>query len=103
MATTVKYPRTSPYYLTNVYKNNYLDIMVNVTVSKLPDDVYWEITPVYNTRPDLLAYDLYNDSRLWWVFANRNPNVLKDPLFDFVSGLKIYLPKLDTLQRELGI
>jgi hypothetical protein len=101
--TEIKYPKTSPYYLTNMYRNSYLDVMVNVSLSKLSDDVYWTILPVYNYRPDLLAYDLYNDSRLWWVFANRNPNVLKDPLFDFLAGVKIYLPKMDTLQRELGI
>jgi hypothetical protein len=101
--TEIKYPKTSPYYLTNMYRNSYLDVMVNVSLSKLSDDVYWTILPVYNYRPDLLAYDLYNDSRLWWVFANRNPNVLQDPLFDFLAGVKIYLPKMDTLQRELGI
>lgn len=99
----IKYPKTSPYYLTSIFNNSYLDVMVNVNLSKLPDDVYWEIQQVYNYRPDLLAYDLYSDSRLWWVFANRNPNILQDPMFDFVAGKKIYLPKLDTLQRELGI
>jgi hypothetical protein len=69
----------------------------------IPSDIYWNITPVYEYRPDLLAYDLYGDSRLWWVFASRNPNRLKDPYFDFVSGLGIYLPKLDTLRGILGI
>jgi hypothetical protein len=66
-------------------------------------DVYWEITPVYNLRPDLLAHDLYNDSKLWWVFAQRNPNRLKDPLFDFTVGTKIFIPTLDMLRAQLGI
>ena len=68
-----------------------------------PSDVYYVILPVYEYRPDMLAYDMYNDPRLWWVFAQRNPNRLKDPLFDFKAGLGIYVPKLDTLKQVLGI
>jgi hypothetical protein len=59
---------------------------------------------VYEFRPDLLAYDLYNDSRLWWVFAERNPNKLGyDPYFDLVAGIEIYIPKMGTLAQVLGI
>lgn len=97
------YPTTSPYYLTDVYKNQFLDVYINRNIPKLSDDVYWEITSTYNLRPDLLAYDTYNDSRLWWVFAVRNPNKLKDPMFDFVTGKKIYLPKLSVLKQVLGL
>lgn len=97
------YPPTSPYYLTDVVNRQYLDIMVNRPIFSDPTDMYWEITPVYNLRPDLLASDLYNDSRLWWVFAQRNPNTIKDPLFDFVQGIKIYVPKQNVLKSSLGI
>ena len=97
------YGRTSPYYNTDVFQRTFLDIMVNRPIPKVDSDVYWEILKVYEYRPDLLAYDLYNDSRLWWVFAARNPNTLQDPLFDFVPGVKIFLPKLTTLQQVLGI
>lgn len=97
------YPKTSPYATTEIYRNEFLDIMINRDFPKNIDDVYWEILPTYNWRPDLLAYDTYNDSRLWWVFAARNPNILKDPLFDFLSGTKIYIPKMSTLQTYLGI
>lgn len=77
--------------------------MINRPIPSLPSDVYWEITTVYNLRPDLLAYDIYGDSKLWWVFASRNPNRLKDPLFDFVTGVGIYLPTSDALQQALGL
>lgn len=97
------YPPTSPYYLTDIVNRQYLDIMINRPIFSDPTDMYWEITPVYNLRPDLLASDLYNDSRLWWVFAQRNPNTLKDPLFDFVQGVKIYIPKQNVLKSSLGI
>lgn len=96
------YPQTSPYYSTPVYKNQFLDLMVNRSVPIDPLDSYWQITPVYHLRPDLLAYDLYEDSKLWWVFAQRNPNTLPDPLFDFVVGKSIYLPQLNNLKAALG-
>ena len=99
----MNYPHTSPYYLTNVTATNYLEVMIDRPIPKLIDDVQWTITMTYDTRPDLLAYDLYNDSRLWWVFASRNPNALADPLFGFVTGVKIYLPKISTLQTSLGL
>lgn len=96
------YPPTSPYFRTNIVNRQYLDVMTNRPIPGDPTDVYWEITPTYNLRPDLLAYDLYKDAKLWWVFAQRNPNKLKDPLFDFVSGVNIYIPKLSVLKNALN-
>lgn len=97
------YPAVSPYYDTGVVNGKFLDIMVNRPIPMLPSDIYYVIPPVYEYRPDMLAYDLYTDPRLWWVFAQRNPNRLKDPYFDFVGGLGIYVPKLETLRQVLGI
>lgn len=97
------YPQTSPYYNTDVVNGIFLDVMINRPIFSDPTDVYWEITPIYNLRPDLLASDLYSDSRLWWVFAQRNPNKLKDPLFDFVQGTFIYLPKQAAISTSLGL
>lgn len=103
MATNSLYPATSPYYNTGVVNEKFLDVMVNIPIPMQPSDIYWEITTVYEYRPDLLAYDLYTDPRLWWVFSQRNPNRLKDPIFDFVTGVGIYIPKLDLLTQVLGL
>lgn len=103
MAINNVYPRTSPYYFTDIVDDKFLDIMINRSITPLPSDVYWAITAVYEYRPDLLAYDLYNDPRLWWVFAQRNPNRLKDPYFDFTTGTEIYLPKIETVRGVLGL
>jgi hypothetical protein len=54
-------------------------------------------------RPDLLAYDLYGDAGLWWVFIQRNLDVLQDPILDFVPGTQIYICKLSELTQALGI
>ena len=97
------YNNNSPYYLTGSVSNQFLDIMVDRPLPKISDDVLWSITSTYNLRPDMLAFDLYGDSKLWWVFAQRNPNRLKDPLFDFVTGVEIYLPKQNTLVAAYGL
>lgn len=97
------YPATSPYYTSSIVDGKFLDVMINRPIPPNISDVYWSIAPVYEYRPDLLAFDLYNDPRLWWVFAQRNPNRLKDPYFDFTTGKKIYIPKIQTLKSVLGI
>lgn len=99
----MEYPVTSPYHQTSMVNNQYLDVMVNRKISSSPTDIFWAITPAYNLRPDMLASDLYGDSRLWWVFAQRNPNRLKDPMFDFITGTEIYLPTHDAVKSSLGI
>lgn len=98
------YPSTSPYFLTDIINNKSLDILFFRPIPFYSTDVLYSIPTVYQYRPDLLAYDLYGDARLWWVFAQRNPNELgPDPYFNFVTGLNIYIPKLETLRQTLGI
>jgi len=99
----MSYPQTSPYYLSSTVNGQFLDVMIDRPIPVDVTDTYWEITQTYHLRPDLLAYDLYNDSRLWWVFASRNPNRLKDPLFDFVAGTSIYIPQEPNLKTALGL
>jgi hypothetical protein len=97
----VEYKNTSPYYNTK-NEDYFLDLMVNRPIPNDSTDRLFIINQVYHMRPDLLAYDLYGDSALWWVFAQRNPNTLVDPLGDFSKGTQIYLPQLQTLQDALG-
>ena len=96
------YSATSPYYNTG-FTQYYLDLMINRPIPKSVDDEYVTISAVYNLRPDMMAYDLYGDPRLWWVFAQRNPNTLVDPINDFITGQKIYLPSGDNVRTALGL
>lgn len=98
---SANYGATSPYYLTG-YSQFFLDSMINRPIPKAPDDLLFTINTTYQYRPDLLAYDLYTDASLWWVFYQRNPNTLTAPPTDFAAGTPIYLPKLDTLKTVLG-
>ena len=96
------YPRSSPYYATD-QTNGYLDTMQVRDFPFNTDDVVFEITKTYEYRPDLLAYDVYSDVNLWWVFAVRNSAAIKDPIFDFIAGSRIYIPPLETLKSALGL
>ena len=96
------YINNSPWFLTDTV-NNYLDILTIRPVSAAADDFLYTIQPQYTYRPDLLAFDLYGDAALWWVFAQRNMDVLKDPILDFVPGTQIYICKNSELTQALGI
>ena len=96
------YSKSSPYAATTTF-GPFLDVLTYRPITKKADDVVYTIDRVYKYRPDLLANDLYGDSRLWWVFAARNPNVLTDPLFGFKPGVTIYIPKKETLVSDLGL
>jgi len=95
------YDSNSPWSKTKI-EAEYLDILRIRPVPAESDDVLYEIEPQYTFRPDLLAHDLYGNHRLWWVFAQRNINVIKDPVYDFQAGVEIYLPKESKLQDILG-
>jgi hypothetical protein len=95
------YDATSPYFDTG-YSQYYLDVMVNRPFPQESDDLSFTINLTFQYRPDLLAYDLYDDARLWWVFYQRNPNTLTKPPWDFAVGTTIYLPKITTLKSTLG-
>ena len=96
------YTNTSPWYNTQI-QDNYLGIFSIRPVSAEPDDFLYTIESQYDHRPDLLAYDLYGETQLWWVFMQRNLDVIQDPIFDFTAGTKIYIPKNSSLRTVLGI
>jgi alpha-L-fucosidase len=98
----VEYSKSSPYYRTERF-SNFLDVLKARSFPAKQDDVAYVIDRVYKYRPDLLAYDLYGDANLWWVFAIRNPNVLKNPIGDFIPGVAISIPKKETLVTALGL
>ena len=99
----VKYKRTSPYFNTKVVNEKYLDVLNYRRIPKSQNDTKFTINDTYQYRPDLLAFDLYEDTNLWWVFIARNPNTLRDPIFDFITGNTIYIPYKDNVSKALGL
>jgi len=96
------YDGNSPWGNTQVINDQYLDVLSIRPVPAEPDDILYTIQTPFTYRPDLLAHALYGTHKLWWVFAQRNMNVLKDPVYDFVPGTQIYLPQGQYLQKLLG-
>jgi len=82
---------TSQYLLTPI-RDWYLDVWVPRNVPKSDFDKIIRIPPEFNQRPDLLSQQEYGTPRLWWVFCMRNPDLMNDPIEDFLAGLEIYIP-----------
>jgi hypothetical protein len=96
------YTNASPWSTTR-QNSLYLELLEIRPVPAEDDDFRYVIENQYRHRPDLLAYDLYGNSKLWWVFVQRNMSVIKDPIYDFVPGTVIYLPKKSNLEKFLGV
>lgn len=96
------YSSTSPWFDTPITQN-YLDVLTIRPVAAAADDFLYTIEPQYAYRPDLLAFDLYGSATLWWVFIQRNMDVLQDPVLDFVPGKQIYICKNSGLTAVLGL
>ena len=97
-----QYTKSSAY--ANTLQNNlYLELLEIRPVPAEADDFKYVIENQYRHRPDLLAYDLYGNPKLWWVSVQRNMSVIKDPIYDFEPGTIIYLPKKSNLEKFLGV
>ena len=98
------YSKTSPYAITPIVNEDYLDILQPRPVPITQYDLPYTIEAQFHQRPDIASHVLYGTPKLWWVFAARNPNQLgPDPYFNFTAGITIFVPRLDTLRRVLGI
>ena len=95
------YKKTSPWYIT---KQNtlYLELLTLRPILISDDDFKYVIENQYRHRPDLLAFDLYQDAKLWWVFAQRNRSILKDPIYDFSPGTTIFCPAKANINAALS-
>lgn len=96
------YTRSSPWFKTQEV-GGALDIFQPRYILADEGDKIYQVDPYYNLRPDLLAYDLYENPKLWWVFAMRNPNIIKDPIFDLYTGQIIMVTSPDALKNQLGL
>lgn len=82
--------------------DTFLDVNNLPSLPANVNDEEYVINAMYAERPDLLAFELYGSTRLWWVFAIRNPDLLKDPIRDFKEGLKIFLPNAENVSLVSG-
>ena len=97
------YKSSSPWHKTQYNRTGALDIPRIRPIPAASDDVQYTIETQYTHRPDLLAYDYYGTPKLWWVFAQRNMDIIKDPVFDMLAGTTIFIPDPAKLKKSLGI
>lgn len=81
-------------------KKRYKEAMIMPTVPKTVDDIY--VITAVEDRLDLLAYQYYKDSVLWWVIAAANPETRFDSLF-LEPGIQLRIPSIETAGQILQI
>ena len=93
------YDKKSPYSATLQPSRyvQYLDYWVPPSLTVGTDDQTIIVSSKYKHRPDLLSYDYYGTPKLWWIFAAYNPSVIKDPIYDLVAGMNLYVPAKSSL------
>lgn len=90
----VEYRQDSLYRTTNIVDKKYLDILdIGIKNINSISTKSYKIENKYQNRPDVLAYDLYGNAKLWWIFAILNQDTLVDPIIDFEAGLTIQVPE----------
>jgi len=92
----VTYNATSPYSKTS-QSSWYLGNFVRRPIVPDITDTYVQISQKYHLRPDLFSYDTYGTTNYWWVFMERNIDIIRDPLYDFTKGTYIWIPTLKRL------
>ena len=94
----VKFDKKSFYK--NTSNNGFFLLNYNPIIISYDDsDYYVEIPTKYDLKPGLMAYDLYGNSQLLWVFSAMNRDTINDPLFDFRAGKIIRIPTKNRLME----
>lgn len=99
--TKITYSSTSQYYKTDQSSWS-LGLWKKTNIPMDSSDTIITLNSKYDYNPGLLAYDLYGDQKLWWVFVIMNPDILIDPIYDFKSGIQIRYPTKSRLANYTG-
>ncbi len=97
----ISYPNTSPYALTT-QTNQSINMFAYRNIPSAADDKTLTLSSKYQYRPDILSNDVYGTPVYWWVFIVRNRNIIKDPIWDMVSGISIIIPSYATISKYVG-
>lgn len=97
----ITYPASSPYSDTG-QTNWYLGPIRLRVIPPSANDQAIPIPAKYDTRPDLMSYDLYGTPAYWWVFMVRNMDLIRDPIWDFKAGMTINVPSAERIRTLLG-
>lgn len=95
-----KYSQFSPY--AKVKQTWYLDYNLPAPMIPADTDIAYVIPTKYDEQPWRLAKELYGNERVYNIFALLNPDLLKDPIYDFKSGLTIQIPTPTRVETYLN-
>ena len=80
-------------YHINLKEKNLKKHYKNIKYPFIPlstSDIY--VTTVKGDRLDNLAYQFYQDVRLWWIIANANREIIRRDSFTLKPWLEIRIP-----------
>jgi hypothetical protein len=97
----VNYAVSSPYFATKQLSWR-IDSYVDRPIPADKTDKLLTLEPKYNLRPDLLSQDQYGTPAYYWVFMQRNIDLIRDPIFDMKTGMTIKIPTAQRL-KALGL
>ena len=90
-----KNPKTNTRYYTNV---------VYPEIVPTANDLYMYTS--YEDRLDLLAYDYYGNSNLYWIISSANPDITRRDSFFIKGGVQIRIPdpnNIDIIKEDFHL
>jgi hypothetical protein len=87
------------YLKDTAFSNFYLDTASLPSLADSGGDMI-EVPMECNNRIDLFSYKVYGSSRLWWIIALANADVIRDPIWDFRSGITVLVPRDPVLLEQ---
>lgn len=93
---------TGKSYLRNTgFRRFFLDVATLPKIDVRKGD-FVVVPPECENRIDLFSYQQYGSSRLWWIIALANADIIKDTIWDFKSGITVFVPKDSALLEKLS-
>jgi hypothetical protein len=93
------YKSHSPWSKTSVLYGRVLDIQKKRNLFRDPMNEFIPIPQEFDKRPDLFSFEKYGTAKYWWIFAQRNPDDIIDPINDFTAGKYIYVPSRSNIDK----
>ena len=86
MRERIKYAK----YKSNKDKKTYFNPLKYPEIPLSSSDVY--VLTLDGDRLDLIADQFYSDTRLWWIIANANTDIVRRDSYNIPGGLEIIIP-----------
>jgi hypothetical protein len=83
------------------FKNFYLGVS-NLPKVSLANGDRVQVPPECENRIDLFSYQQYGSSRLWWIIALANADIIRDPTWDFKAGMVVFVPRDEALLSNVS-